>query len=86
MSICALYVIVCVCACGCLYGSEEGVRSPGARVTGRWELRGVGAGNHTWILGKRASALNYEPSLHPLISKLRKKNVVWKRIDQFLKF
>lgn len=56
MSICALYVIVCVCACGCLYGSEEGVRSPGARVTGRWELRGV-------VLGTILGSLVREPTL-----------------------
>lgn len=52
---------LCVClGCACVphecvvrpWKPEEGVRSPGAGVTGRCELFYVGAGNRTQVLGE----------------------------------
>lgn len=57
-----LNVCMCVCASVChmcegIRRSEEGVASPGARVTCRHELADLGAGNGTLVLQKSNLAL-----------------------------
>lgn len=49
--------------CVCLRWSEEGVRFPGAIVTGSCELFHVGAGNEFGSSGRRANTLSAEPAL-----------------------
>lgn len=48
-----LLFCIYVAVCGCLWRSEEGVRSPGARVAGACGLHDMGAGNWSWIFCKR---------------------------------
>lgn len=44
----------CVCACLCPQRLEEGVRCPGAGVTGSCELPNMGTRNQTWMLCKNS--------------------------------
>lgn len=39
------HLFLCAPVCGCPWRPEERLRSPGARVTGSWELLEVGTGN-----------------------------------------
>lgn len=65
-----IYVSECVlCLGGNPWGSEEGIGSPGAEVTGSCELSEVGSGNRTLVLwGSRTSSHRAQIFLYNCLS------------------